>query len=219
MNFATIPKYCISLKRCTQRRVDAQKEFDKAGISVTFFDAVDKKDLTLPELSTKTTGIQACMMSHIELIKKAKSEGLKAICIFEDDVIFCDDFNERIKHIESLNIDFDIFCLGGHFSSLTSGSMFGAGLKTRWENVYKVIQMGGTYGYILKENVYDFVLRNIHYNYGMDEFYGNFVYRRFKSYAFTPFLVGTRPGLSEITGKVCTYENVGWFYQQEKINI
>lgn len=219
LSFSTIPKYCISLKRSENRRKAVQLQFEKVGLSVPFFDAVDKNNIILPELSTKTTGIQACMESHVSLIRKAKEEGLNAICIFEDDVVFCDDFRERMNYIESLSLDMDMFCLGGHFASLTGGSMYGAALKTKWKHIHRVIAMGGTYGYIITAPVMDFVLRNIHYNYGMDEFYGNIVYRRFNSYAFTPFLVGCEENVSEVTGRFSRYENVGWFYQQEKIDI
>ncbi len=215
-NFDDIPKFCISLKRSKDRRKIVAREFKSVGLKVEFFDGIDKNDIVFPELCTKTPGVLGCASSHVALIKYAKESGFSAICIFEDDVIFCDDFWERIEYIEGIpDFRYDIFCLGGHWSKK---DMQGVSEPTKWKWIYKSIAMGGTYAYIITKNVYDFVLRNIHYNYGMDEFYANHVYRRFKSYAMTPFLAGSRPCLSEITGNVHEYENVGWFYQQDELD-
>ncbi len=217
-DFKNIPKFCINLERNPQRKMTVQAEFDKAGIEVEFFKAIDKHELVLPELSCKkghdATGILACALSHRALIKYAKKNKLPAICIFEDDVVFCDDFRERIKFIESIpDFDFDIFSLGGHFSSKTIDNSQAE--STRWQHIYKVLHHGGTYGLIFTEKTYDFILRNWNYNFGSDQLYGDHVYSQFKSYAFVPFLVGCCGGKSDITESTMGYPNVGWFYQQE----
>lgn len=225
MNFNSIPKFCISLKDSPRRRV-VKQEFERFNIeNVAFFDAIDKNDLVVPELSPKlkcdeyiAPGILACMSSHVAIIKKAKELNMPAICIFEDDVIFCDDFRERIAYIEQCNIDFDFFSLGGHFqkpdrkmipndndANLVSG------------HIYKTIHHGGTYAYIITERVYDFVIRNCSYHFGMDEFYNDFVYPRFNCFAFVPFPCGCRHGISEISGSAFFCENVELFYQQDSI--
>lgn len=220
-NFASIPKFCISLSRCTERRKLVRQEFEKADINFSFYDAVDKKELIVPELSAKfdkigdnnASGILACMLSHVSLIREARSLKLPAICIFEDDIVLCDDFAERIKYIESLkDFKFDFFCLGGHFSRQANN-----GSPTQWSHIKRITDIGGTYGYIITQNVYDFVLRNITYNYGMDEFYGSHTYKRFRTYAFVPFLAGCRKVKSEITDTVWEYENIGWHYQQNAL--
>lgn len=220
MDFKSIPKYCISLKRCEARRITVEQEFKKNDIEFTFFDAVDKHDLIVPEISvkkkdTEAAGILGCALSHVQLITLARDLGLEAVCIFEDDIIFCDDFNDRIKYIESLkNFDFDILALGGHFEKDIT---YNCAEETIWKYMYRAKRMGGTYGYIIKKNVYNFIIRNYNYNFGADEFYATFVYNRFRSYAMVPFLVGCKPGKSEITEQEHAYPNVSWHYRQSPI--
>lgn len=218
-DFNSIPKFCISLRRSEERRNLVSKEFKKHNLSVSFFDAVDKHELQLPELSVKISGphmpptgsgVLACMLSHVQLLRKAKELKLPAICIFEDDVKLCDDFTDRIKYIETLQLDFDFFALGGHFSTPQEN-----GNSTPYKNIRRFDSLGGTYAYIITEKVYDFVLRNITYNFGMDEFYSTHTYKRFKCLAFVPFLAGCVPCKSEITDTHWEYENIKWAYWQE----
>lgn len=225
LNFKTIPKYCISLKRSEERRVLVQRQFKRAGIEFEFFDAVDRNDLILPELSDKDnvprtfkqgTGIMACMLSHLKLMKRARKQGLDAIVVFEDDIVVSDDFNDRMMYMERLEgFDFDILSLGGHFPGVTT--MAGAAHGTDWNHIYQIISLNGTYGYIITAKAMDFCIRNLHYGFGIDQFFGDHLYRRFKSYAFVPFLVGARPCKSEIVGVHCDYDNTKHFYQQGEI--
>lgn len=225
LDFAKIPKVCISLKRSTERRELVQKQFKKAGIRVEFVDAIDRNDLILPELSDKEnpksvipigTGILACMLSHKKVMEEAIAANIPAVCIFEDDIVLSDDFNERIKYMEGLpGFDFDILSLGGHFPGIRS--LTGSANPTEMNHIYQITELSGTYGYIITKKAMEFCVRNLHYNFGIDQFMATHLYRRFKSMAFLPFPVGTRPCKSEIVGVMCAYENTRWFYQQESI--
>lgn len=219
LNFKDIPKYCISLKRSAHRRLCVKEEFEKHGMEVDFFDAVDRNDLVLPELSTKeNTGIYACMLSHLELMKMALAKGHEAICAFEDDVCLVDDFNERIKYIESLEgFDFDLFSLGGHFSTDVPGSFIGCCESTQWNHIFKTYAMGGSYGYIITKKVMEFCVRNLTYMYGIDQFLSDVVYKRFGCFSFVPFLVGCVPCVSEITGQYWEYKNICYYYNNNRI--
>lgn len=221
LDFQSIPKICINLKRNHARRAAVREEFLKHGLQVEFFEAVDKKDIVVPELSPKkhegaaAAGILACAMSHIAVIKLAKERGYPAVCVFEDDVVLCDDFRERIKYVEQLQeFDFDIFCLGGHFSKQIQNT---DAESTRWNNILKIKHCNGTYGLIFTEKTYEFILRNWTYAYGSDQFYSDHVYHQFKTYAFVPFLVGCTKSVSDITESSFGYENIGWYYQQEAL--
>jgi GR25 family glycosyltransferase involved in LPS biosynthesis len=235
LDFNSMPKVCISLKHNHERREKVKLEFSKIGIEVfpywynfvvpnghcSFYNAVDKQTLTVPECSAKrlegnAAGILACATSHINVIREAKERNYPAICIFEDDVVFCDDFQKRLEYIESLDMDFDIFALGGHFDKEMSTAYTE---PTNWRNVVKVKQMGGTYALIITNKVYDFILRNWNYNFGADEFLSNHVYCRFNTYAFVPFLCGTYPNYSDVAGGMSNYVNVTWQYQQGPISV
>lgn len=229
LEFKSIPKFCISLKRSQVRRDHVTKEFEKFDIhNVSFYDAIDKNNLIVPELSAKRKiegdagnmpGILACMMSHVELIKRARTMKMKMICIFEDDVIFCDDFKDRIAYLETLDLEFDMLLLGGHFGNPDRKMIpnHEDAEATDMEHIYKVKHMGGTYCYIITDKVYDFIIRNATYNFGMDQMYSDHVYSSFNCYAFVPFLAACTHVESEITGSMWKYGNIDWFYQQERI--
>ena len=165
MNFNTLPKFCISLKG-SPRRAHMQQQLEKFNITnVNFFDAIDKKTLVVPELSTKlnkgdgienVAGVLACMKSHVKLIALAKQMGIKEMVVFEDDIIFCDDFWDRISYIEGLDLDYDIFSLGGHFDRPERPMIPNEDYakKTNHEYIYRTFHKGGTYCYIIKSTVY-----------------------------------------------------------------
>lgn len=226
LDFNSIPKFCISLKRCKERRDLVQLEFKKAGLQVEFFDAVDREEIVLPELCDKENktavfphapGIYACMMSHRELFKKASKLKLPAICVFEDDVVLCSDFTDRIRYMEKVCPEFDFLALGGHFSNTIPGAIGACGQHTEFNHIFRVVSMGGSYGYVITREIYEFCISNLYYGFGMDQFLSDVVYKRFACYAFVPFLVGCRPCKSEITGAYGEYENAKWLYQKEPI--
>lgn len=224
-NFNSIPKFCISVPGSPRRQV-VTEEFKKYGVhNVIFFDAIDKKDVIVPEISEKlemdkgiAPGILACMLSHVKLIKLAKAVGFKAICVFEDDVIFCDDFNDRIEQLETLGLEYDFLTLGGHFVKPDRNFIPNqeCATKTENKNIYKIKHQGGTYAYIIRDTAYDFIIRNCNYNFGMDQFYSTHFYHRFNCLAIVPFLVSCKKGASEITGTTWVYENIDWFYSQAR---
>ena len=125
--------------------------------------------------------------------------------VFEDDVIFCDDFRERMAYLYGLSdIDADGFLIGGHFGQA----------PPRWRHIYRVHAAGGTYAYAFSAEVARFVTDNWTHRWGADEFFSEVIYRRFCVLAMSPFMCGSVPGLSLVTGTRSEYANVGWYYQQ-----
>lgn len=227
LNFKSTPKYCISLERSKERRVLSLREFMREGLRVQFFDAVDRNDLTLPELSPKrgtasheynAVGAYACMLSHLWLMKQAIVEDREAIAVFEDDCTLAEDFNDRIGYIERMGVDFDMLLLGGHFDANPPGTLVGAADGTNQNHIFQVRNMGGTYGYIITRKVMEFCVRNLHYGFGIDQFFSDEVYKRFNCKAFVPFLVGCRPCVSEITGSFWKYDAIDLYYQHGPVD-
>nr|WP_298655662.1 glycosyltransferase family 25 protein [uncultured Flavobacterium sp.] len=215
--FSELPKFYINLSSNVSRREYMEETLAKNKISnYQRFNAVDKLNLKVPETSPKikeanAAGILACAMSHIEVIKLAKKNKYDAVCVFEDDIVFCDEFHEKIKYLESLpDFDCDIFCLGGHFSNREISSS--EARLTQWQGVMQIGQMNGTYGLIITSKVYDFILENWHYGFGADEFFSTHVYSRFKTYALVPFLVGCGKNTSDVTGQSWEYESIKWHF-------
>jgi len=139
------------------------------------------------------------MLSHINLIRHAQAQQFEYILIFEDDIIIADDFWKRMKYIENLKLDFDMFYLGGHFRNEDDIK------PTKNKYIYRCNYISGTYAYILKDTIYNFILNRCDYNYGIDEFYEKVVQKRRGVYGFIPFLVDHLGGISDVAQKIVDY--------------
>ena len=196
IDFYKIKKYCINLESRPDRKKSVSREFNKAGINVKFWNAIDGSQCSIPITCAKSSeynvvGIIGCLMSHIGLIKHAKEHNYEYICIFEDDIALCADFLERIKIIEKKNLNFDMLYLGGHFEE-------GKVKATSDKYFFKADAIAGTYAYILHNTIYDFILNNSSMNLGIDQFYVEMVQKKFECFAFLPFFVDHLDGISDI---------------------
>jgi GR25 family glycosyltransferase involved in LPS biosynthesis len=127
--------YCISLPRCIERRNTFSKWAEEIGLSFTFWDAFDKKNL-LPDLfeSKKvlvadqySKGATACRISHELLwdhILKNDSQ-CKYFFILEDDAGFrsktVNDLKQFVQNILSLRKPWSILQLG--FGTMTGSDL------------------------------------------------------------------------------------------------
>jgi glycosyl transferase family 25 len=69
--------YVINLDRRTDRLAEITGELDRMGIPFKRFAGIDRKP-----------GILGCGLSHLAVLKEARSLGLKNVLIFEDDFTF-----------------------------------------------------------------------------------------------------------------------------------
>ena len=215
-DFLSIPKVCISLVRSKERRERVSAQFKRFNLSVPFFDAIDKNNIIVPELSVKLNhqpknapGVLACVLSHIAVFKKSDKLNLPAICVFEDDIILSSIFGEQIERIQNNYIDFDVFILGGHHPSKDWNGK--TAYPTKDEGIYKITRMNGTYAYCITRPVYQYFIRNWNYNFGCDEFFSEKIYSNFNTYAMSPFPVGTEPNKSDITDSLFDYDANKYF--------
>lgn len=91
--------YCISLQSCIERRQKFTTWAESIGLTFTFFDAIDKKDLTVTTLKERgieiswgkvSPGATACRMSHEALWNYVltREPQLEYVFILEDDAGF-----------------------------------------------------------------------------------------------------------------------------------
>ncbi len=149
--------YIINLERRTDRKIQMEKKLKDIGLNnYEFVNAVDgKKDKILNYFSklkkeNKTNIINSghfgCLLSHIKVIKKAIKNNHKKIMILEDDIIFEENFIERIKNIKIPKCD--LIYLSG---PILESKLF----ISNWA-FHKEIM--GTYGYILDSKLYTKVI-------------------------------------------------------------
>lgn len=211
MDFNKIKKYCINLEKRTDRRDTVSKEFKRVGLEVEFWSAIDGSKLSISLTSSKVDeynakGILGCLMSHVNLIKHAKETNQEYIVLFEDDIFFCEDFSERIQIIEKQ--DFDMFYLGGHFGEMGV-------IPTNDQYIFKAKAVSGTYAYIIRNTIYDYIIDNTSDSWGMDQFYVELAQKRFNCLAFIPFPVCHEDGMSDVAMNNVKYSEVRKYYRDK----
>ena len=131
--------YVISLQRRSDRREALIKKIEEVSltsclggeIEIQIFDGIDGHNLNhhdLKELHVTpnrqfrdpssgrglTWGEVGCATSHYGIWATMVEQEISSALVLEDDVIFCDDFSDKIKNISSAvsDIDFDVLFLG-----------------------------------------------------------------------------------------------------------
>jgi len=115
---------CINLVNRPDKKEHMQEKFDKLGIEVEWFSAVPygfsqeivnslkPTENDFPRFNTKTPNEFGAAMSHYTVIKTSLLQGHKNIFVFEDDVMFIKNFNERFeKYYNALPDNWDMFLL------------------------------------------------------------------------------------------------------------
>ena len=151
--------YVINMDKDKERMLILDKKLKKLGLEYERISGVDGEK-KYKELNVKTKlrpGQLGCLLSHIKILEKAKNNNYQNILIFEDDVIFCKNFIEKlvkllkkVKHNE------------GHFDIL----YLGCSQKHDWKNIvdkenyYLGKKMDGTFGMIVNRDIFNKTLKN-----------------------------------------------------------
>ena len=110
-------------RQCNSKGIEFEKYIVGDGriLEKSLYDRIDDEDCDISEWAygnekTKIRHYNA-FMSHIEIFKRAKEQGLKRFLLLEDDAYFTERFDNVVskldKHIENLeDIDFDMLFLG-----------------------------------------------------------------------------------------------------------
>jgi glycosyl transferase family 25 len=106
--------YCINLERRQDRFRRAKEIFEKLGITVKFFKAMDGKQM-FSEIRYPFAAEIATALSHIAVWKTAQKLNLKNVLIFEDDVVFDENINEVLpRYMEALPENWDMLYFGAN---------------------------------------------------------------------------------------------------------
>lgn len=176
--------YCINLDERSDRWVESLNEFKKIGLTnVERVSAVKHEKGTI-----------GCRESHLTIIKKAKSENLKNILIFEDDLLFIkNDLNLIENTLTNLSsIKWDLFYLGA-----TVDPNVGKLTKV-CENLVKTNFAYTTHAYGVNHNIFDYILEEAPYHGVIDVFYNNKIIPRGNSFIINPMVCIQRESYSDI---------------------
>ncbi len=175
---------------------------------------VDPRKVTV--MQRRTPGAIGCHYSQVSIMEKALELG-KHAWVMEDDLIFCEDFQERLKYIEpfmQMN-EWDVFWLGGTFHSPAwwhkpghdrelqqCNCTIGKDVEpTPYANIMRTYGAFCTYAYIVNVKSLDKILKlldeNVHMSMGIDWLF-IYLQPQLKTYAFVPGCIKQMDGLSDI---------------------
>src|SRR5689334_24866589 len=141
-------KVCINLDRRLERWRQMQDKFYQHGIhSVRRFAAVDGEALKIPANWPGTPGAYGCLLSHLEIVREARRLELPSILIFEDDVVFDDQFEQKFsEYVRQLPADWDMLFFGAlHKDELIKVS----------DHIGRITQSNSTYACVLRDTIFD----------------------------------------------------------------
>lgn len=127
--------YCISLSNRTDRRTEAQKQFEKVGLKNKVEFVVVEKNIQNPE--------KGIYDSHIACIRKGLQAFASRILIFEDDIIF-DRFNTA-----TLDQCIDFLSAYPKWNMLHFGCLVRGSRKTKNPSVLEISYRCLTHAYVI----------------------------------------------------------------------
>lgn len=181
--------YCINLERRNDRWEKCKKQFDKLGIEVERFSAVDGSKL---EYNNKTLlpGEIGIIRSNLELVKKAKENNYENIFIFEDDVEFTDEFNEKFEnYVEQVPQDWCFLYLGGNHVG---------GTYPINKNLHKITHSFAIHAFAINNKIYDIIIEMLQKETEQVDVTYAILQKTNPSYVFIPHLAWQAEDFSDI---------------------
>jgi len=192
MNISDIPKFVINLKRRADRLERFQKSVNLQDIITVYgFDGKNpgsesdfEKNVFNILPNNLMVGEKGCFISHLRIYQKIVQENIPYAIIFEDDAIFCEDFENKLERIiQNIPNNTDILYFGGRFHAdfkmeggtyLPISENIVAHTNIRWEQRNQGNHDRTTIGYIISNNLANRLINMFNFgqlnNYAVDHF-------------------------------------------------
>jgi hypothetical protein len=195
-------KVCLNLDRRSERWQCMRRKFALHEIhDVQRFAAVDGERQELPGGWSATPGAYGCLLSHLEIVNRAREGGVSNILIFEDDVVFATPLQENFPaYYKQVPPDWEMLYFGAlHMEEPIEIS----------QNVRQIRRAFSTYAYALKHTIFDpFIELNSRSSTAVDV--NNLALQREHAcYCFTPHLAWVETGPSDAQGR----DHNHWYLQ------
>lgn len=191
LNEAFPHKVCINLDRRPDRWQRMELKFAQQGIElVRRFPALDGDVLDIPACWIHTPGAYGCLVSHLQVVREARQLGVPSVLIFEDDVIFDQQLQEKFGiFIAEVPSDWDMLFLGALHKDKPIEIA---------NHVARISKANSTYAYAMRSSVFDdFIELNRKADEVLD--INTFVLQqRFNCYCFMPNLVWVETEYSDV---------------------
>lgn len=171
MNISDIPKFVINLKRRPDRLEKFQKLIGLQDIITVYgFDGKNpcsesdfEKNIFNALPNNLMVGEKGVFISHLRIYEKIIQENIQYAIIFEDDAIFCEDFDKKLERIiQNMPNNTDILFFGGRFDAefkmdegtyLPISENIVAHKNIRWEQRNQSSHDRTFHGYIISNNL------------------------------------------------------------------
>lgn len=111
----------VNLDHRTDRLVHMNEQLNKVGIRAVRQRGIpwvetDHMNPKYQVMKNRTPGAIGCHLSQVEVMKRALEIGCHG-WVMEDDIIFCDDFHDRVNHMGNFlqGVEWDVMWLGASF--------------------------------------------------------------------------------------------------------
>lgn len=181
--------YCINLERRSDRWLKVKNEFELNDIDVYRFEALDGQQFD--KYPTLKRGAAACLESHLSILKDAFDKNYEAVAIFEDDVFFVTDFEQKFETFyKQVPPDWQILYLANNKDH--------AKIEKISENVEKVSRARSAHAFIIKKQAIKEAIKLISPGEKQVDAYYGILQQSFPSFCAVPSLAGQTPNYSDI---------------------
>lgn len=188
---------CVNLLRRADKWAECESEFLKHGLKVERFNAIDGN--TIGYEGRLPDGAVGNLLSHIEILKKARDNGHKNVLILEDDVEFIDNLNEVFNDVVTqVPDDWDLLYLGGNHNN--------APMVKVAENVRVINNTYATHCYAVNHTIYDSLIERLSEIDTEGDVIMAEVQKSCRAYCFTPVLAWQRAGVSDVFNVYVDYD-------------
>ena len=195
--------YCVNLDKRTDRWEHASAQFKKYNIKVERVSAVEGNPDNLPCPSpflVKYPGAVGCSLSHYKILKEAKELGLSNILVFEDDILFKDDW-EKIYTDNYKDIPEDWNMI--YFSTNSMHKVITEKISDR---IFKAYNCLTTHSYAIKSTLFDESMEHIiKLDQTVDGCYASHMQPSNNCYIFNPGICTQMNGFSDIAKSPMNY--------------
>lgn len=182
--------YCINLDRRPDRWKRCQEIFAKHNLEVERVSAVDGRTLGKTDLPPGALGV---LRTALGIIKQAKEHGYRNILIFEDDIELEDDFSAKFaEYIPQVPDDWQLIYLGGNNRRESPQAS---------KNVKRVVRVYGAYAVIIRDRIYDRLIRKLSKEQEQLDFSYARMQMRVPTYIVSPYLAWVRDDFSDINNR------------------
>jgi GR25 family glycosyltransferase involved in LPS biosynthesis len=193
--------YLINLDIRQDRLESSSKQLVDNNIDFQRFSAVDGN--TLEHSDSMTPGQYGCYTSHLNVLKDCIENNIQTVAIFEDDVEFCENFEEKFSNIYyDIPDDWDIIYLGHNIPSTTS-------TPTASPNILKISGAYSLHAFILNRKAIEIALDGLVATPQIVDVYYAKIQSFLNAYGFVDQFCSQAPGWSDIAQAKIDYR---WIY-------